>query len=108
MESSFNNLETFFQDVGQACGVDSGNSSQAGLTEMRGTCFPSMCISPTISDIQGSCSLSEMHSSSQPSPQLAKSITHEIPCQMSLGLSLSQCETSKGVETLNQSGKDER
>lgn len=110
MESSLNTLETFFQDVGQACGevMDSGNSSQAGLTEMHGTCFSSICISPAISDIQGSCSLSEMHSSSHPSPQLAESITSEIPCQMSLGLSLSQCETSKGGETLNQSGKDER
>lgn len=88
--------------------MDSGSSSRACLTEMHGTCFPDICISPGISDIQGSCALSELHSSSHASPHLAESITCEIPCQMSLGLSLSQCEASKGVETLNQSGKDER
>lgn len=49
-----------------------------------------------------------MHSSSQASPHLAESITGQIPCQMSLGLSLSQCETSKGVETLNPSRRYER
>eukprot|EP01018_Ginkgo_biloba_P015232 Gb_00558 [translate_table: standard] len=121
MESSLNSLESFFRDVGHAsgevedAGSPLGQSSGVTLTEMDATSgLPDLCMSSQIPDIQASCALSELHSSSaglsatHVSTGLAESIACEIPCQTSLDLSVPPCEYSKGVDTLEHSGSHER
>ncbi|XP_057860972.1 heat stress transcription factor A-1 [Cryptomeria japonica] len=105
MESSLDSLETFLTDVGRASGepVDSGSpvgqSSTVCLTEIHDPAeMLDVCISS--GHIQASSALSGQHSSP---PQLAESTDCEIRCQTSLGLSLPQCEISRGMESIGQS-----